>query len=77
MLVERLQSLPVLQWMASWLWVLPSRLLSARVLSSWVLVSLTYPAKQKTKITTATISHGIIAQLAIDLALRRCMRRNV
>jgi hypothetical protein len=41
------------------------------------LVSLTYPAKKKTKITTAAISHGTIAQLAIDLALRRCMRRNV
>jgi hypothetical protein len=33
--------------------------------------------EEKIKITTAAISHGTIAQLAIDLALRRCMRRNV
>jgi hypothetical protein len=76
MLVERLQSLPILlRRLASWLRL---RLLPSQLLASRLLVSLTPTlARQKAaKVLAATISRGTMAQFEIDADRRSWIRRS-
>ena len=76
MLVERLQSLPILlRRLASWLRL---RLLPSQLLPSRLLVSLTPTlARQKAaKVPAATIGRGTMAQFEIDTDRRSWIRRS-